>query len=264
MAMTLEEAKKPSPERRRTRVYGASRTHHAARWRDIRSAGTVEIVSSWIDEAGPGETADMSELWQRVEREVTSSDRLVLFVQDGDFPLKGALIEAGMALAAGVPVFVVLDPEIKLEERSLRPLGSWARHPRVRFVPTLFDAFTAMTSPSKPSPDERAAALAYRLADEIGAAWDTHSVAAVNAALPWATAFVRMGEALQETGVGTIVGTDAPGDHDWIEDGGVSWCQWCGVHRVEVPDWTDRPQCPAFAKVRAALSAYDALMKEQA
>lgn len=39
------------------RIYGASRTSHAEKWKAWRSAG-LPIVSSWIDEAGPGQTKD--------------------------------------------------------------------------------------------------------------------------------------------------------------------------------------------------------------
>lgn len=122
-------------------IYVASRTWHAGMWRETRAKG-IHIISSWIDEAGEGETEDLGELWTRVQREVRSAARLVFFVQIDDFPLKGALVEVGMALAVGVPVYAVLDPDIKLEPRSMRPVGSWLHHPSVRIVPTLFDAFT--------------------------------------------------------------------------------------------------------------------------
>lgn len=28
------------------------------------------------------------------------------------------------------------------------------------------------------------------------------------------------------------------------------WCAWCGVHRVEVENWADMPQCPAIVAAR--------------
>lgn len=121
-------------------IYVASRTKHAAMWKQCRAEG-VPIISTWIDEAGEGETANFGDLWLRIQKEVVGAERLVFFAENGDFPLKGALIEVGMALAAGVPVYLVLDPETELEERSLRPLGSWARHPHVCWKTTLGDAF---------------------------------------------------------------------------------------------------------------------------
>lgn len=61
-------------------TYVASRTHHAPMWRGLREQG-YRINSTWIDEAGPGQTADMAELWERIAREVTQSSRLVLYIE---------------------------------------------------------------------------------------------------------------------------------------------------------------------------------------
>ncbi len=104
-------------------------------WRKLRSCGWP-ITSTWIDEDGEDQTGDFAELWARIMREVTSSAALVLYDETGDFPLKGALIEVGMALAAGVPVFAVL-PGIALAPRSMRPVGSWLAHPRCTSVTAL-------------------------------------------------------------------------------------------------------------------------------
>lgn len=121
-------------------IYCASRVRHANMWKQARSEG-APIISSWIDEAGDGETGDFGELWTRIQREVSGADRLVFFAEKDDFPFKGALVEVGMALQAGKPVYLVLDPDIELDGSTLRPLGSWARHPSVKWVPTLYDAF---------------------------------------------------------------------------------------------------------------------------
>lgn len=133
------------------KIYIASRASipaRAAMWRSWRDAG-VEIVSTWIDEDGDGQTADFGELWHRISCEIASADRLVLYVEPDDLPLKGALVEVGMALAMGLPVFVV-TPGIEMEPRSMRPIGSWIAHPMVRHVRDIHEAFTA--------PAERAAA----------------------------------------------------------------------------------------------------------
>jgi hypothetical protein len=119
-------------------IYVASRAslpERPARWRALRTAGWP-IVSTWIDEAGPGETDDVGELWVRIAREVASAQGVVLHVEPDDFPLKGALIEVGMALSLGKRVGVYA-PGVALEGRSMRPLGSWAAHPLVRITPTL-------------------------------------------------------------------------------------------------------------------------------
>lgn len=119
-------------------TYVASRTHHAAMWRGIRDEG-YRITSTWIDEAGPGETPDLGQLWDRIAREVEASSRLVLYIEPDDFPLKGALVEVGMAIAAKVPIRVVA-PLVKLEPRSCRPIGSWVLHPFVRMCASLDEA----------------------------------------------------------------------------------------------------------------------------
>ena len=122
-------------------IYVASRAipDRVAMWHDFRSQG-YPIISTWIDEAGLGETKDQAELWRRVSTEIGSAAGLVLYAEPIDFPLKGALIEAGMALGRGLKVFTVL-PGVVLETPSLRPIGSWVRHPHVRRVGTVEIAF---------------------------------------------------------------------------------------------------------------------------
>lgn len=114
------------------RIYIASRAsvpERSARWRAFRDLG-VDIVSSWIDESGEGQTESYSDLWTRIGFEIANADRLVLYAETDDFPLKGALIEAGIAMGMGKPVTVCL-PNIGIEARSCRPIGSWINHPSV-------------------------------------------------------------------------------------------------------------------------------------
>ncbi len=87
------------------KIYIASKTKHAPKWRKLRANG-LNIISTWIDEAGAGESIDLSDLAIRCIDEAKSADRLILYCEDADV-LKGALIEVGAALAFGVPVFVV-------------------------------------------------------------------------------------------------------------------------------------------------------------
>lgn len=86
-------------------IYIASKVAHAARWRKLRLIG-YPIISSWIDEAGAGESKDLSDLWQRCIREASSAEVLVLN-RDPNEILKGGWIELGAALATGVPVMAV-------------------------------------------------------------------------------------------------------------------------------------------------------------
>lgn len=122
------------------RVYVASRAsvpERPAMWRRLRDDGYT-IVSSWIDEAGQGETASFADLWKRVVREIRSATRFVLYVEHDDFPLKGALVEVGVALAASVPVYVVA-PGVTIGA-DYRPIGSWLAHPLVVIEPDILKA----------------------------------------------------------------------------------------------------------------------------
>lgn len=113
-----------------TSFYVASRASLPDRphmWRTFRDFHGVSITSTWIDEAGEGETGCFTELWDRITREIAAADRLVLYAEAGDFPLKGALIEVGIALGMGKPVTVCL-PDVKLNGRTHRPVGSWIEH----------------------------------------------------------------------------------------------------------------------------------------
>jgi hypothetical protein len=128
-------------------IYVASRAslpERPAMWRKLRDAHGWNITSTWIDEAGEGETAAFDELWLRIEREIQRSRGLILFAERDDFPLKGALIEVGMAIGMQKPVAVCLGGKPFLEPRSLRPVGSWLHHPRVKLFhtdETLKDAY---------------------------------------------------------------------------------------------------------------------------
>lgn len=78
-------------------IYVASKTAHASMWREYRSVG-APIISTWIDEAGAGETTDFADLWTRCVMEARDALCLVLYRLPGEI-LKGALVEAGAALA---------------------------------------------------------------------------------------------------------------------------------------------------------------------
>ena len=122
----------------------ASLPERSAAWRRLRDEDGWKITCSWIDEAGPGDTADLGSLWSRIEAEVARSERLILYVEPEDFPLKGALIEVGMAIAHGIPIRVVA-PGVVLEPVSFRPIGSWVRHPLVAFCDTMDEALEGTT-----------------------------------------------------------------------------------------------------------------------
>lgn len=106
------------------RLYIASKSEHAPQWQRLRDgiADRATIVSTWIDESGPGESSDLVDLWERCIGEVTQADALIAVHYPGE-TWKGAFIEVGAALALGKPVFVVGDPP-----------GSWRHHSGVRCI----------------------------------------------------------------------------------------------------------------------------------
>lgn len=138
-------------------IYVASRASLPERgcmWRKFRGEGSP-IVSSWIDEDGEGETEDFSELWLRIMGEIRRSGALVLYVEPDDFPLKGALIEVGISIALGLKV-IVCAPGVELQGRTFRPLGSWVKHPAVKFENDIVKAMKlAEASTAEQSPEPR-------------------------------------------------------------------------------------------------------------
>ena len=97
-------------------IYVASKTAHAFMWQHHRAIG-VPIISTWIDEAGPGESTDLADLWRRCIAEASSAAALVLY-RGGDEVLKGAWAEVGVALASGVPVFAVGIDEFSIRHAA--------------------------------------------------------------------------------------------------------------------------------------------------
>lgn len=122
----------------------ASLPERSAMWRRHRECGAI-INATWIDEADEGETEDFSELWTRIASEIARSEALILYAEPDDFPLKGALIEAGIALGCGIPVRIVL-PGVVLNERTSRPVGSWIQHPLVERFQTVAEAIAGGAS----------------------------------------------------------------------------------------------------------------------
>ena len=134
------------PGELKPRVYVASKVMRAPMWRLLRRH--MNIVSSWIDEAGEGQTADYSELAARCLSEIKSAAAFVLYCEPPDL-LKGALLEAGAALAFGVPVYCVGDcPSIS---RVFR------RHPLWTTCLCLHEATEAINArPSEPEGEHNA------------------------------------------------------------------------------------------------------------
>lgn len=75
----------------------------------------------------PDTPENAANFWKIDEADVLVSDIVLVYAVDGDV-LRGALVEAGMAIAYGVPVAVVGTSE---------SYGTWQYHPMVKRFETL-------------------------------------------------------------------------------------------------------------------------------
>ena len=134
----------------RHRVYVASRTVHAPMWLDLAGGHPeLEITSSWID-SGPIDEADseaVAALWVRCVDEVAGSEAVITYHEPHD-TWKGAFVEIGVALGAGLHIHLIGDPP-----------GSWVGHPLVVRHPNLTRAVEAVTSVRPLTVAEAAVAL---------------------------------------------------------------------------------------------------------
>jgi hypothetical protein len=113
------------------KLYAASKTEHAAMWRDLRDNHGWPIISTWLNDA-MGEDAEKNyrAMWLRFVADVHACTALVLYFCKDDRPLKGGLVEVGMVLALGKKVYVVID-DTQLGDSAAKLLGSWVWHPNV-------------------------------------------------------------------------------------------------------------------------------------
>ena len=108
-------------------IYVASKTVHAPMWRDFRRDGWP-IIATWIDEAGPGQTADHADLAVRCIAEASAARATIFYCRPGELH-KGSLIEVGAALAAGRRVLQVGECDQISKTFARHPL--WSRNGRV-------------------------------------------------------------------------------------------------------------------------------------
>jgi len=87
-------------------IYIASKVKHADRWKRLRDVFGYPIISTWIDEAGEGQSNDLADLWRRCIWEAGTASALIVY-REKDEVLKGAWAELGAALSHGVPVLAV-------------------------------------------------------------------------------------------------------------------------------------------------------------
>lgn len=116
------------------RVYTASKLSTAAFWRDLQKRWNHVIFHArWLrhNEIGtPDELEFAPRFWKEDELDVMHADAVLVYAREGEH-LRGALVEAGMAIAYGVSVIVVgKHPDY----------GTWQHHPMVTRMDTIESA----------------------------------------------------------------------------------------------------------------------------
>lgn len=117
----------------RLRVYTASKLPHAPKWLDLRHAWTeIQFTARWPDLVGliPDQEEAARVFWLQDIQDVRTADVVMVYAEHDDH-LRGALVEAGAALAFGLRVLVVgQHPDY----------GTWQYHPGVHHANDLTHA----------------------------------------------------------------------------------------------------------------------------
>lgn len=127
------------------KIYTASKLCHYMKWRKLRKQyPKLHFNARWVeqehlqaeinaqaamhDSTLPNDIA--TQVWIEDIDDVMEADYCLVYAEDGEH-LRGALVEAGAAIAAGKGVIVVGDH---------LDYGTWQYHPRVARVATIEDA----------------------------------------------------------------------------------------------------------------------------
>ncbi|MES1986659.1 MAG: hypothetical protein V4440_01270 [Pseudomonadota bacterium] len=110
------------------KVYIASKLHNAERFKGFREkwkAEGIDLHARWFDQAIIEQTTEPSNedfhiFWLVDEEDVKCSDAVIVYGEKDD-NLRGALVEAGIAIACGILVILVGDCNF----------GTWQHHPLV-------------------------------------------------------------------------------------------------------------------------------------
>jgi len=124
------------------KVYTASKLDQAQRWKDLAKEWIeVEFTARWVSHhAGttPDHECFAKVFWQHDVEDVLAADVVLVFAEPHEH-LRGALVEAGMAIAFGLQVIVV---------GTHQDYGTWQYHPAVHRVPDLDYARTLLQTMS--------------------------------------------------------------------------------------------------------------------
>ena len=124
-----------STEPKLLKVYIASKLCHADKWHELRETWPeVVFVMRWpFCHVGniPDDPVFAKIFWEQDLEDVSKSDVVLVYAEPGE-KLRGALVEAGMAIALGKCVICV-----GVEHQDF---GTWTHHPLVHRVVDLGEA----------------------------------------------------------------------------------------------------------------------------
>jgi nucleoside 2-deoxyribosyltransferase len=114
------------------RVYTASKITTGKLWRQLHNEWPeVYFHARWLKH-NVLETEDTidnaGKFWQEDVEDIKSSDYLIIYAILPEEHLRGALVEAGVAIGEGIPVLIVGEHA---------DYGTWQYHPLCQRVPTL-------------------------------------------------------------------------------------------------------------------------------
>lgn len=95
---------------RQIRVYTASKLDHAERWKKLRAEWPeVHFTARWPFFVGQiaDDGYNATQFWQDDHADVQRADVILVFAEKPEEKLRGALVEAGMGIAAGKKVIVI-------------------------------------------------------------------------------------------------------------------------------------------------------------
>ena len=118
------------------RVYIASCVGHAELWRKVHETPDIHFVSRWpfLEPFVDPTALNSRKIWLDDMADVRACHALIVYAVEG-VHLRGALVEAGAALALGRMVIVVGEhPDY----------GFWQHHPNVTHVATFENALDAV------------------------------------------------------------------------------------------------------------------------
>lgn len=116
------------------RIYFASKLEEASRWRALcETCKDIIAHARWLKHnkiGTPNGPEYAAKFWLEDEADIGTADAIIVFATDGQH-LRGALVEAGMAIAMKKPVYVIGDhPDY----------GTWRYHPGVVRVKSIDEA----------------------------------------------------------------------------------------------------------------------------